>query len=472
LKVACYIHSVAHVRGPNIDYFWFETLAKLLQTLRGTGATQCMLISKPWLHSMARTRWASSLLEGLLIGVIDETSLLRRLRSIDVLPAALNRIAYGIGGKDHPALHVVADEVGRCSQRFEPDVVIVFGIQADFLANLWPKALLLHVETGAYSRNPYPFSMYFDHLGMYRHSAVGKAGKRLRAGIATADGRSLVAAFRSNFATALATIDPFRRHDLRARFRCLCLLPLQVSNDYSFDEQAAYRTQFEFLHDVLSATPRDVGVIVTEYLETGDVIKAYGDGESLAYLRHIFPNMVFREDFHSYYAPSQFLVPRVDGVWTISSNVGYQGLLYGCVLGTPATTHLAGIADATTYEDFLDRLGRPSPANSDAFLAWQLERYLVPDRLLNDGRWLYEYLERRLDAVHRVDDPIDAFVPIADMDRLTEAWVAQAPKPLTVPFNSEINVLLQSTSWRITAPLRAIATALRALRAFATRLFY
>jgi hypothetical protein len=471
LKVACYIHPVTRGCGPSSDYFWFERLAKLLQTLRGAAATECMIISKPWFHSVARTRWHTSLLEGLLIGTIDETSMFRRCRAIGVLPAALDRLAYGIGGKDHPALQIVADEVGRCSQRFKPDVVIAFGIQADFLAHLWPKALVLHVETGAYSRNPYPFSMYFDHLGMYRHSAVGRAGKELRASIATADGRSLVSAFRANFAAALAAVDPFRRQNLRAEFRRLCLLPLQVSNDYSFDEQTEYRTQFEFLHDVLSATPRDVGVIATEYLEFGDAIKAYGPGENLAYLRHTFPNLVFREEFHSYCAPSQFLVPRVDGVWTASSNVGYQGLLYGRVLGTPATTHLAGLADATTYADFLNRLDRPSPANSDAFLAWQLENYLVPDRLLNDAQWLFKYFERRLDAAHSADDPIDAFVPIADLDRLMEAWIAHAPKPLAVPFHSEINALLQSTSWRITAPLRAIAPALRALYTFVTRLF-
>lgn len=468
MKVACYVHSVSPTAGPSSDFFWFQTFAKFLQSLRTTGSAECMLICKSWFHSVAQTKSAAPALEGLRLGVIDETSLLRRLRAIGVLPGALARLAYRCGGQHHPALEIAADEVARCSARFQPDVVIVFGIQADFLAKVWPKALLLHVETGAYSRNPYPFSMYFDHLGMYRHSIVGRAGDRLRAGDTTAEERRFVSAFRSNFATALSAINPFRQHDLRARFRRLCLLPLQVSNDYSFDEHAPYRTQFEFLHDVLSATPRDVGVVVTEYLETDHVIKTGGAGENLSYLRHSFPNMVFREEFRSFCGPSQYLVPRVDGVWTVSSNVGYQGMLYGRVLGTPATTHLAGVADATSYEDFLDCLDRPSGGSPDAFLAWHLQRYLVPDRLLNDGPWLYNYLERRLAAAGS-EDPIDAFVPIADPDRLRDAWIAQAPKPQVIPFQSPIGVLMQSTSWRITAPLRAAAIAARAGTAFATR---
>ena len=107
-------------------------------------------------------------------------------------------------------------------------------------------------------------------------------------------------------------------------------------------------------------------------------------------------------------------------------------MLLDRILGTPATTHMAGIADATVFQDFIDQLGRP--VNADAFLAWQLERYLVPELLFRDGHWLHNYLERRLDAAQRVDDPIDAFVPVADMDRLMEAWIAQAPKPVAMPF--------------------------------------
>jgi hypothetical protein len=173
-------------------------------------------------------------------------------------------------------------------------------------------------------------------------------------------------------------------------------------------------------------------------------------------------------------------VPRVDGVWSVSSSVGYQALLFNRVLGSPPSTELSNVADATTLEDFFARLGhrKSTNVNADNFLAWLLERYLVPAALLTDGRWFHDYLQRRLDAARRAIDPIDAFVPTADADRLMGAWTVKTPPLQTMaspqfeddPSVAELisnlraarcerDALLKSTSWRITAPLRLVKQA-------------
>jgi hypothetical protein len=106
-------------------------------------------------------------------------------------------------------------------------------------------------------------------------------------------------------------------------------------------------------------------------------------------------------------------------------------------------------------------------------VAWLLERYLVPATLLTDGRWLCDYLQRRLDAARSATDTVDAFVPTADADRLMDAWALKGLPPLTMALpqweddssiaelqsnlheiRRERDALLKSTSWRITAPLR------------------
>ena len=103
---------------------------------------------------------------------------------------------------------------------------------------------------------------------------------------------------------------------------------------------------------------------------------------------------------------------------------------------------------------------------------------MVPATLLTDGHWFHDYLQRRLDAARRASDPIDAFVPTADADRLLDAWTAKTPSPLTTPspnseddpsvaelitnlraVRCERDALLESTSWRITAPLRLVKQA-------------
>jgi len=285
----------------------------------------------------------------------------------------------------------------------------------------------------------------------------------------------LVSAFRSRMAAALSSLDPFRCHDFRSRFDRLCLLPLQISNEFSFDGMANYRTQFEYLYDVLAAAPGDVGIIVTEHPNGEPILRRSGPVSNVDALRGTFPNIIFLDEFRRYQSPAQFLVPRVDGVWSVSSSVGHQALLFNRILGSPPSTELSNIADETALENFFARLGQYKSTNLDTFLAWMLERYLVPAALLNDGRWLHDYLQRRLDAARSTLDPIDAFVPTADTDRLMAAWIVNTPAPLAMTslqwqddsgvaelhanlrhVRRERDALLKSTSWRITAPLRLV----------------
>ena len=215
------------------------------------------------------------------------------------------------------------------------------------------------------------------------------------------------------------------------------------------------------------------------------MIKQLGPGRNLDYLRRTFPNMLFVEAFNFYQSPSQSLVPRVDGVWSVSSNVAYQAMLFGRLLGTPPSTHLAGISHTTKFADFFEILGRVPPQSRDAFLAWQLERYVVPQALWSEGAWLDDYLRRRIEAARTTKDLVEAFVPIAGPARLEEAWIGEAPRPVVEPYESpqdgllreidalrksqddllwEIDALRKSRSWRLTAPLRAIAQSVRGLR--------
>ena len=479
MKVACFVNPLVQARGPCFNFGWVETLANLLQPLRRDARCECMLIAGGWFKDWASQNQKGALLTGLRTVWIDELALYRRLRALGELPTALDQTAYQADDAEHPALRVIAEAMARDVNGFEPDIIIGFAGQANYLARLWPSALRLHIERGHFGRDPYPFSMYFDHVGTHARSAVARAGGLKLAYPLTSDGRTLVSAFRSQMAAAFDGLDPFRTQALRKRFDRLCLLPLQVSNEFSFDGLVNYRTQFEYLYDVLAAAPKDVAVIVTEHPNGDPVLRRSGSCANIDMLRRTFPNIVFLDEFRQCQSPSQLLVPRVDGVWTVSSSVGYQALLFSRLLGSPSSTELSNVADATTLEDFFARLGHRRSTNVDAdnFLAWLLERYLVPASLLTDGRWFHDYLQRRLDAARRASDPIDAFVPTADADRLMDAWIVKTP-PLAMgspqgeddPSVAELitnlkavrcerDALLKSTSWRITAPLRLVKQA-------------
>jgi hypothetical protein len=467
MKVAAYLHPGIFPQGPSFDAGWIDIVGCMLQALHRDAGRECMLISGARFIRSAHERGTASLLDGIRLAEIDEAALLRRISQDGGAATALDRLAYR-GPADHPALRRLAVEVARATGAFTPDVVISFAMPTDFLAQIWPAALRLHAESGPFARNPFPRSVFLDHLGMYGGSAIRQAGSRLTDFTAAPAATALVSAFRTYYAALLARLDPFADIDLRGPFERVCLLPLQVSDWYGFDEQVGYRTQFEFLLDVLSAAPPDVRVIVTEYPQWGPVVTNAGPTRNLDYLRRAFPNMLFVESFRSYYSPSQFLVPRVDGVWSASSNVAYQALLFAHALGTPSSTHLAGIAHSTDFADFFAKLGREVPQSRDAFLAWLLERYLVPESLWADGAWLDEYLRRRLAAMRTAADPIASFTPIADTDRLRRAWIDEAPDPIAEPFRSpademaaQLAMMRQSTSWRLTALMRVLARTFR-----------
>ena len=470
MKVACYVHPIVHSLGPLFNYGHFEICTELLQTLRRDAGAECLLIARSQFFRRAIKEGKAQLLRGLRVAELDDIFLYQKVSAAGILPTSLDSLAYATDSKNHDALRLLAEEIERSTMGFIPDVVISFAIQIDFLETVWPNALRLHCEMGPYSRNPYPRSLFFDHLGMYGRSVIGQAGGRIRAREVSTDACALARAFRSSSAAALSSVNPFQIYDFHNRFDRLCLLPLQVSNYYSFDEQTNYRTQFEFVFDVLALAPRDVGLLVTEYVEWGPVIKTRGPGENLDYLRQAFPNFIFDTDFRAYYTPSQFLVPHVDGVWSVSSNVGYQALLFNKLLGSPKTSHLASVADITELTEFFGELKQSRSKDNDAFVAWQLEHYLVPEALLADGRWLNDYLERRILAARTANDPVDAFVPIADINRLEQAWVGSAPSPRALTpepsVEARLQAILQSRSWRATAPLRAATTAFRLWRAW------
>ena len=475
MKVACFVNPLVHPRGPCFNYGWVEALIKLVEPLRREVRCECMLIAGAWFKDWVRQNGKTQLLTGLRTAWLDELSLYRSIKELGELPTALDQAAHQADEAEQPSLRVIADALAASIEGFQPDIIIGFAGEANYLAKLWPTAFRLHIERGQFGRDPYPFCVYFDHVGTHSRSAIGRIGGLKLTYPITTDGRTLVATFRSQMAAAFDSLDPFRSYDFRSHFDRLCLLPLQISNEFSFDGQVNYRTQFEYLYDVLAAAPKDVGVIVTEHPNGEPILRRSGTVSNLDSLRGTFPNLIFLDEFRRYQSPAQFLVPRVDGVWSVSSSVGHQALLFDRTLGAPPSSELSDVADETTFENFFGRIGHRKSTNAEAFLAWMLERYLVPAKLLTDGRWLHDYLQRRVDAARSANNPIDAFVPTADADRLMDAWIISAPTPVTMaslqwqddPSIAELladrnrvrrerDALLKSTSWRITAPLRLL----------------
>ena len=115
MKVAGYMHPGIFLQGPCFNEGWVETLGRLLQGLHRDAGNECLLISGSRFLRRASEPRSDNLFDGIRIAEIQETTLLRRLSALGVVPTALDRLAYSGDGEHHPALCVLAEEVLRAS---------------------------------------------------------------------------------------------------------------------------------------------------------------------------------------------------------------------------------------------------------------------------------------------------------------------------------------------------------------------
>ncbi|MDN5536196.1 MULTISPECIES: polysaccharide pyruvyl transferase family protein [Comamonas] len=429
-----YLYPALLSQGPHFNLGWSLLLLRIMRGLVATGFSDCHMITASRFKDLL-----GSDLEGLSISYIDELDLHQNVTRIDAkssIPTELSRLVRNTPYEKPSVVGLLKKKIVKACCDFSPNVVITFAMQADYIKSLWPDAHVFYVETGAFSRSPYPMTLFFDHQGMYGQSIAAQ----LQEDAIDVDdsARALAKDIRAHETQMLKETDPFATFDFREKFDRLVLLPLQVSNYFSFDDQAPYRTQFEFLLEVLSRAPKDVGIIVTEYIQWGEVLHSEGAWQNLEWLSKTFPNLIFKEEFRKILSPSQYLANHVDGLLTICSNLGYQALLLEKRLGCVYESFLKNVAHDQDIKKFFDNLKKKDPpADRLNFLAWYIERYAVPESLFNDGKWFSNYIERRIKAIESATKPEDGFVPIASPDVLRKLWLNSASKETQGKWESE-----------------------------------
>ena len=110
MKVAGYMHPGIFLQGPCFNDVWVEILGRLLQGLHRDAGSECLLISGSRFLRRGPEPPSVNLFDGIRIAEIQETTLLRRLSALGVVPTALDRLAYGSNGEHHPALCVLAEK--------------------------------------------------------------------------------------------------------------------------------------------------------------------------------------------------------------------------------------------------------------------------------------------------------------------------------------------------------------------------
>lgn len=269
---------------------------------------------------------------------------------------------------------------------WEPDLIICWEFPTTLFRKMFPKALVIDLMPGLFMRPPYPRTISLDPVGLYKDSVFSDAR---RSSVVPAP-QELEAYYQIRneyekfYADNHVKESILSKLDGAERFEKFTLVPLQITNYFGFNENCKYKSQFDFLVDVLKNTPKDTGVIATQYVSGMIEEKAIND-KNIDFLRDHFPNFLYSKEFEKIDNISQYIVPWADQTCSISSTIGLQSTFYNKELLSPSTSHLSYFASRRNLGDTSGATGK----DNENIMAIMLNRQtFLESRLLNDSEYL------------------------------------------------------------------------------------
>lgn len=156
------------------------------------------------------------------------------------------------------------------------------------------------------------------------------------------------------------------------------LVALQKEGVSALDTYTPYRSQLDFLLDVLETVPKDTGVVVTEHPQYPVIEKS-----AFLYLRRSYPNLLFYPKWMAIEGISQNLLSLVDAAVVQTSTVGIQAsLIFGkptvCVAPESRVGPFVPCGDISALSQ-IDTIPTLDDDRRFRLLAFQLFRYGYPD---------------------------------------------------------------------------------------------
>ncbi|WP_026879011.1 HAD-IA family hydrolase [Ignatzschineria larvae DSM 13226] len=278
---------------------------------------------------------------------------------------------------------------------YQPDLIIIWESPSYFFKELYPNSKVLHQTPGFFSRAPYPGMILFNSklLNDDKSFYLEKIGTIKNEELNGLDD------YRNDMKEFLKEISPLTHQIsvLRNKFERIVLFPLQIDNYFMINSCLEKGiTQFDLLIEVLKNTPENICILVTNYVSK-DIQSSVLSKESIALLRKNYPNFIYLEECDSIPSVSQFIVPFIDGVITISSSVGYQAAFYQknlYLLG--GRNQLTIFSSNNTLLGFFNDISKDKINNKDKEILVNLKNKNLPTALIDKdfySDWLTAYVK-------------------------------------------------------------------------------
>lgn len=239
----------------------------------------------------------------------------------------------------------------KLPEDFVPDLIFVWESPMYFLEKIFPEVKIVYQTPGFFSRAPFPELVKFD-VGL-----LDKATDAVRVSEKHSHIEDDLQELRHHdkvFFQSMNLVEPLLS-DVKQKFQALVLLPLQIDRYFMVDYLLERKSQFDVILEIFQKTPSNIGVVVTNYW-SGNLRSAVLSVENVKYLRKKFSNFIYIEKFNAIPSVSQLLLPLVDGVYTISSSVGYQAAYWGKPVFSVGASHITKYNTAIDLDGFLQQV--------------------------------------------------------------------------------------------------------------------
>ncbi len=224
---------------------------------------------------------------------------------------------------------------------YQPDIVIVYEKPSAFLRECFPSAVVIDVMFGCFSRPPYPTLGAYDPIGLYDHSFLATNAQRIRNLAANEDELRFLKEVRRQAGHAIAEFQPYKQKiaEIRQKFSKIVLVACQVDGYFAVTSTSGYDTQYDMVLDICSNVSCDIGIIVTQHAYSPAL-----NAQQVEALEKEFPHFIPFDNDKNVPDASQFIVPYVDALATVSSSLAFQAALWHVPVIAMGQAHINIIA--------------------------------------------------------------------------------------------------------------------------------
>lgn len=270
-----------------------------------------------------------------------------------------------------------------------PDVILCWETPTVLFRSLFPDALVLDLMPSMFMRPPYPKMISFDSKGIYKNCWFSNVD--VTSVPASDEALEEVRQLRDDFLTHFERIGArqFVRDLAEGSRNELSLIPLQISRYFGWRYTSRFESQFKYLEAVLDCIAPEDLAIATQYV-SGFAREELINDSNHSYFINRYPQLVYKRNFSKIDNISQYILPFVDDVHSVSSTLGIQAKFFGKRLISPSTSHLSYLADSIDLTSTKDCGTR----SLDSFLANYLGRSCVLwQRVLDEPGYLLTILD-------------------------------------------------------------------------------